>query len=257
MDILWQDSVGSFLDPSSVDAASRSALFPDGDGGAPWYGVADAGASAAADGLLWDAAGHSQAADVSGTAGAAPDLGGTGWQPIGSPGLDSGIQWTDPGSNTPLWHINDGGLSQATVSAGLFAAEGLWGATAGPAGSGGLNLLWQSSIEQTYGFTPPSAVDSMVSQPLNALGTGGGAGQPPLTLPGSGDWQSLPGNFAAGGFASIPPSQLVWDPSGGAGALLGQGTVPIGGPMAPSGAATVPFGLGPSSGSLVFGSTHA
>jgi hypothetical protein len=231
MNILWQDSVGSFLDPSIIDAASSWASFPGGDGGALWSSAPDGGSFAAGDSLLWD--------DGSGTSSnsqaplAAAGMGPAGGQPefrTSRGSLD--IAWadaTDAGAGL-LWQPNGSQTQEPFVAVPLAGSAQWTSSLSTPA-----DILWSGSEPTTL----PALLGA--GQPtLNMLA--GGNPQPlaggPLSL--SNAPQPLLGAPFGGGspptwtspLSSLPASQLVWDSSSSnAVPLFGPGAAPSGGQL--------------------------
>ena len=251
MNVLWQDSVGSFLDPSIIDAASSWALFPGGDGGALWSSAPDGGASAAGDSLLWDdGAGTSSSWQ---TTLAAAGISSAGWQHdfgVSSGNLD--IAWPDAiGAGAGLLWQPNGSQTPEPFAAAPLAGSAQWTSSL----STPADILWSGS--------EPTSLSALL-----------GATQPPLNMLGAGSPQSLGGNpfsldpallpglgGAPQSLASVPASQLLWDGSGGTVPMLSQGILPSGGgqpPMlaAPSGSALQLFPDVPHVGGF-FGITHS
>jgi hypothetical protein len=205
MDIVWQDSPGSFLDPGSIDAASAFAPAPGADGSALWSGV-PADVFAQSDALLWEpSSGGLTAADA----------GPADWFSASTKSFD--IAWADDSGSAPalLWQSNgSGALAPFSVAVSLGGTE--WPTSYAP-----VDILWSSGEPNNAPFfgTPQPAL-TMAASPGPQLTSVGPFGAAPQSL------------------ASIPPSQLLWDPT--AFAPGGQPSVhsPAGGSSAPTIAAT-------------------
>jgi hypothetical protein len=232
MNILWQDSVGSFLDPSIIDAASYSALSPGGDGGALWSSAPDGGSSAAGASLLWD--------DGAGTSSswqallAADGMSSAGWQHdfgVSRGSLD--IAWPDTiGAGTGLLWQPNGSQTQEPFAATPLAGSAQWTSSL----STPADILWSgsepSSLPALLGATQPALNMPLAGNPFS-LDSGllpgvGGATQPLLGTPSGGGsppiWTSP--------LSSLPASQLVWDASSSSAVpLFGQGAAPSGGQL--------------------------
>src|SRR5580704_15941633 len=109
MKVLWQDAVGSFLDPSGSDP-----VLPNGDAGAPSAG---GGTAFGPDGMLWVQIGT--------------PLGGGGG-PAGSPASDSGLAassgssyliWSDGAGAAQLWNSNESWFRQALAPGAVGVTE--------------------------------------------------------------------------------------------------------------------------------------
>jgi hypothetical protein len=175
MDIVWQDSPGSFLDPGSIDAASAFAPAPGADGSALWSG-APQDVFTPSDALLWEpSSGGTIAADA----------GPADWFGASTKSFD--IAWADDSSAPALlWQSNGlGALAPFSAAVSLGGTE--WSSPyAAP------DILWSSGEPNNAPFFgPPQPALTMAASPA-----------PQFT--------SL-GPFGAQSLASIPPSQLVWD----------------------------------------------
>lgn len=212
MNLLWQDGVGSFLDSAMTDAGDSSISLSSGDGGAPWFAETDS--------LLWGGAG---AAVGNGDANV---IAGGGFSPNGAPDnslLGGGLLCGEPSTNTSLWPVNDPWAIQNNAPAqNTFS---------GPTGTGAMSPLWQAlvpAIEQVSTELHLSFVDSLLNGAVDLLWTAtGGTGQPPVTLPITGNplTGSLPGvgGFPGSAFSTLAPQQLVWtDSSQGVAATFTQ-----------------------------------
>jgi hypothetical protein len=223
MDIVWQDTPGSFLDPTVIDAASTSAS--NGDGGVLWSSTLD-GSSPALSDLLWDDTPLRSHGD---STFAAADPASGGWQQQFSAAVGSlDVAWADAGGSGPvlLWQPN-GWQSQSPFAAAPMAGDTEW--TSGL--STPAEILWSSpgSTDPPTLGVPQSQFNMLAgapAQPSLAEGLGaGGTGSSPLA-----PLQSPSGNqFGVGGFpqslVSMSPSQLLWtDPAGFGGGLLGPGS---------------------------------
>jgi hypothetical protein len=218
MDIVWQDSPGSFLDPGSIDAASAFAPAPGADGSALWSG-APQDVFTPSDALLWEpSSGGTIAADA----------GPADWFGASTKSFD--IAWADDSSAPALlWQSNGlGALAPFSAAVSLGGTE--WSSPYTPP-----DILWSSAEPNNAPFfgTPQPAL-TMAASPVPPMGIYGAA--PPS-------------------LASIPPSQLLWNQT--ALAPGGQPSVhsPAGASSAPAIAATggdlpvVPLPYLPQSGS--------
>jgi hypothetical protein len=223
MDIVWQDSPGSFLDPTAIDGASNVPLWPGGDVSMPWYASALDGSLAASDGLLWAGTAALPPSGMNGFTGAGPDAE-IAASTAGNGLLSHDILWANPSGTTSMWPINDGWVSQAANWIGGASVDGTLPITTAATGNSGPFQLWFAAALPSGNFTSPW------DQALNVLWTG--SGQPSVSVPASNSGQPASGNplhMALPSFASMPPSQLVWtDPAASAGSLPGQGNVPSG-----------------------------
>jgi hypothetical protein len=206
MDIVWQDSPGSFLDPGSIDAASAFAPAPGADGSALWLG-APSDVFAPSDALLWEpSSGGITAADASPAD----------WFGASTKSFD--IAWTDDSGGAPalLWQSNGlGALAPFSAAVSLGGTE--WSSPYTPP-----DILWSSGEPNNAPFfgTPQPALTMAASPaPFTSVGPFGAAPQ---------------------SLASIPPSQLLWDSTAFA---PGQASTPSGGQpsgYSPAGASSAP-----------------
>jgi hypothetical protein len=234
MNIVWQDSVGSFLDPSIIDAASYSTLSPAGDGGALWSSAPDGGSSAAGASLLWD--------DGAGTSSSwqallvADGMSSAGWQHdfgVSRGSLD--VAWPDGiGAGTGLLWQPNGSQTQEPFAATPLAGSAQWTSSL----STPADILWSGS--------EPSSLPALLGLSQPALNMLAGVGPQPLGgSPFSLDPALLPGlGSAPQSLASLPASQLLWDGSGSTNPMLGQGILPSGSQQSPM------LGMGPSASAL-------
>jgi hypothetical protein len=206
MNIVWQDTPGSFLDPTVIDAASTSTQFLGGDGSTLWSST-PVGTFGSGDSLLWNDGAGTPASWQANLAAAG----------LSSPGrqhqfgLSSGsidIAWTDPSPPGAglVWQA-DGWQSQSPFAVAPVAGGTEWTSSLStPAG-----ILW-SSAEST---TPPTL----------------GGPRSPFNLPAGGPAQPrLADGLGAGSqsLAALPTSQLLWpSQSASAGALASGGQAQI------------------------------
>ena len=188
MNIVWQDTPGSFLDPTVIDAASSAAWLPGGDGGALWSSAPDGGSFTAGGALLWaDDAGAPASWQ---TNLAADGMSSPGWQQ--QLGLSSGsldIAWADGNSNGAnlLWQPN-GFPAEFSLAAMPPASTAQWSFNP----SSPADLLWSSVVPNN----------------LPALGD---IGQPAFNALGGSGPQSTSGGLLGGwSLPPMPTSQLVW-----------------------------------------------
>jgi hypothetical protein len=189
MDIVWQDSPGSFLDPGSIDAASAFAPAPGADGSALRSGAPE-DVFASSDALLWEpSSGGTVVADA----------GPAGWFGASTKSFD--IAWADDSSApAPLWQSNgSGALAPFSAAVSLGGTE--WSSPYTPP-----DILWSSAEPNNAPFfgTPQPALN-MAASPVPPMGIYGAAPQ---------------------SLASIPPSQLLWNQTAFA---PGQASTPSGG----------------------------
>jgi hypothetical protein len=90
MKVLWDDTVGSFLDPSG-----SIPVFPHGDTGAPSAG---GGVTFGTQAVLWDQPGTPPVAGQTAAGDSTPDT---------SPSEISRLLWADPGNAPQTWNITD------------------------------------------------------------------------------------------------------------------------------------------------------
>ena len=259
MDVLWQDSVGSFLDSLVADTGACCVSFAGRDGAAPWSAAADSSPFAGSDSLLWSGNNETPADTSLAYAGS---LGPDGNTPFGSDPalLAAGLLWGDSGSNTSIWPINDPWLATGISAQGTDTFPLIMSAS----GSGAPSLLWQtavSSFEQVSTEVQSIAGNSVLSQPvdsqlnqvLGVLGNvTGGSGQPPTTLPVTALATNLPGSggLPASSFSMLAPQQLLWTaPSGAVSELSGSSAMSTSGSASP-GVSSTPNAL--TSSNLVF-----
>jgi len=195
MDLLWQDSVGSLLDPLAAHAGGTPGAFDGGDGGLRWSAPAETGLFTGPDSLLWrDPVGAltrgepgSFPADASGA------FDGASWAPEST--LSAvGLLWAEPTSSTFSWPTNDAWTTQNGAAAPVSL---LWQSVLSDAdrpsadlhssmvetwANGSYDLLWTAT-----GDTAPLTAEPSIAYPLGAA-------------------QSL---------AFVPASQLLWDGSAG------------------------------------------
>jgi hypothetical protein len=177
MNVLWPDSVGSFLDSLATDASNGFASFVD-DGAALWSSSSGSDPASAIGSLLWSDS--SAATDTS--------------------SLAAGLLWADRGSSsTSTWSISDPTFS---APAGTGGGSLLWQAL--------LPEIQRISTEL------PSSFDSLFNSALDLLWTAtGGTGQPPFTLPITGAPQLATGLLPST-LGALLAEQVVWtDPSQG------------------------------------------
>jgi hypothetical protein len=218
MDIVWQDSPGSFLDSGSIDAASAFAPVPGADGSALWSSAADRGSSATGDALLWDDDAASRAswqANLAAAGMSSPDWG-------RQFGLSSGsldIAWADGSGNGPslLWQPNGSAAPFSFAASPLDSSMEWTSSLPTPAG-----ILWSASEPTTLpafvGLSAPTPNTPLADGLLPRLGTT--PQPPPLEIP-----------FSR--LSSMPASQLVWDSSSSAVALPVRAADASAGPAPP------------------------
>jgi hypothetical protein len=234
MNVLWQDSAGSFLDPSIIDAASSSASFPGGDGGASWSSAPAGSSSAAGDPLLWD--------DAAGTpsswqaALAAAGLGSAGWQhEFGLSSGNLGVAWADPTgpSASLLWQPN-GSQAQEPFAAAPLAGSAQWTSSL----STPADVLWSASeptnLPTFVGLSPPVPNMPLAGNPFSLDPAPlPGLGSAPQPLAGSPSSSGSPPTWSS--LLGLPASQLLWNSSSSAVPLFGQSAAPSAGqPPLPS-----------------------
>jgi hypothetical protein len=126
MKVLWQDGVGSFLDPSATDPG-----LPNSDAAASSQGGGDYTAFAA-DGMLWEPMGT--------------PLGGVGI-PVSDTGLAASnasahFVWSDGRSAPQIWDTSDAWLAKSDSTGGLGPPD-LHSLTPNQPGGDATPLLWQ------------------------------------------------------------------------------------------------------------------
>jgi hypothetical protein len=200
MNVLWQDNLPSFLDSSSLAGAGDFAASL-GDGGAPWFALADGGLFSGQPVLWWDNGADSATADsgLTGVAGFDPGGAAGGWLPRGAeaftganPALDGGLLWADPSGSTSSFALSGAGAGHLDLSAGNDAS-----------------FQWQQLIGNSS--------TTWLTEASHLLWTGG---QPPLTPPIVGT-SPLTGILPEPTFPMLAPQQLVWtDPTQGLPAII-------------------------------------
>jgi hypothetical protein len=124
MKVLWDDTVGSFLDPSG------SPVFPNGDAGAPSAG---GGVTFGTQAVLWDQPGTPPVAGPTGAGNATPDT---------SPSESSHLLWADPGNAPQTWNIAATWSANGDPAGAVGGFDGNGTTPTQPAGDAPA-LLWQ------------------------------------------------------------------------------------------------------------------
>ena len=127
MDIVWQDSPGSFLDPGSIDAAGAFAPAPGADGSALWSG-APQDVFASSDALLWEPSSGGMIA---------ADAGPADWFGASTKSFD--IAWADDSSAPALLWQSNGSGALAPFSAAVSLGGTEWSSPYTPP-----DILWSS-----------------------------------------------------------------------------------------------------------------
>jgi hypothetical protein len=243
MDVVWQDSVGSFLDSSGTDPGNFASFASDGSG-ALWSSAGDSPLFSGQP-VLWEsgadspADSHISALTADGTGGndsgallvgswlADASAGSAG----ASPAMNLSLLWAGSGSDTSSTLASNGGVGLGALDLGAGSAASQW-----------FQSLNVSAPQETW-----------LQQPANLVWTGG-TDQAPLTtstplMPPVGNLQ-VPGAPSLQAPPTLTPQQLVWTDSsqGVAGitsspATLGAAPTPLfnlGGPTQPS---SGPFNL--------------
>jgi hypothetical protein len=128
MKVLWQDAVGSFLDPSGSDPVP-----PNGDAGAPSAGGSVAFGTEA---VLWNHPGTAPGGGATADGNPPPDT----WPPSSSG--SSHLVWSDPGNGPPIWNITETWFSDADPTGGPGGADGKELAPNQPT-TDAASLVWQ------------------------------------------------------------------------------------------------------------------
>jgi hypothetical protein len=229
MNIVWQDSVGSFLDPSNIDAASSSALFPTGAGSALWSSAPIGSSFAPGDAPLWDdTTGTLSGGDTTVTG---ADGRSAGWQQqFGDSSGSLDVAWTGASGNRLglTWQSND-----APAQSSLAAVPTMGGMDWASTLSTPAILLWAGAEPALGGalLLPGSILAGGNSPPLPGILFSLDLTLPPNLsgapqTPTGNDPQPLLGSPVQGAptvlsaLGDLSPSQLVWTfapavPSGG------------------------------------------
>jgi len=213
MDVVWQDSVGSFLDSAGSDPGSF-ASFAD-DGGALWSSVSDSplfssepvlwqsGADAPADSHLGALIADSSVTDSSALlAGGWIADAGSGFVGGSATLHGGGLMWAGAGSNTASTLSSNGGVGLGALDLGASSGS-----------------LWQQFVDQFA-----SGAASSLGDVPQLLWTSP-AGQLSITVPVVSGLQPLQvgaSDSVAATLGNLAPTQLVWtQPSAANGLTVG------------------------------------